>query len=243
MTDRFITPGGVEVPGITTEQMREIDRIAISDTGPNLFQMMENAGRSMAELAMQSLRETSGHGPVVVLAGTGGNGGGGICAARHLANRGVDSIVIVSDEARLGDVPQVQLDIYRATPGTISDLSELDDFVPALVIDAVIGYSIEGAARGRALDLIEWSLLTKAEVLSLDVPSGMDATTGRSEGAHVLASRTLTLALPKTGLGQIEGDLVLADLGIPASVYPRVGVEVPPELFAGSFMVSIRPLS
>ncbi len=242
MTSRFVTPYGVEVAGITTEQMREVDRIAISETGPNLFQMMENAGRSTAEVSMHWLREHPTDGPVVVLAGTGGNGGGVICAARHLANRGVDVDLVLSDESRLSEVPRAQLDIYRFTPGRISDLTELNGVAPALVIDGVIGYSLHGAARGRALALIEWSLRTEAEVLSLDVPSGIDATTGGSDGAYVLPALTLTLALPKTGLGPGAGDLFLADLGIPASVYAMVGIEVPDELFAGSFLVPISPM-
>lgn len=241
MTDHFVTEAGVRVPAITTDQMREVDRIATSETGPNLFQMMENAGRSLAEVAMWSLDSTSIHGPVVVLAGTGGNGGGGICAARHLANRGLDVIVVLTDQARMGEVPLAQLDVYRSTTGDLSDIAGLDDAVPSLIIDALIGYSIEGPPRGRALELIEWSLLKKAPVLSLDVPSGIDATSGRAAGASVKATRTLTLALPKTGLGLITGDLLLADLGIPLGVYARLGISVPTELFSSSFVVAIRP--
>ena len=82
----FSTPSGVEVPAVTTDQMREIDRIAMEETGPNLFQMMENAGRNLAEMAIECLGANWRQAKIVVLAGTGGNGGGGITAARHLAN-------------------------------------------------------------------------------------------------------------------------------------------------------------
>jgi len=68
-------------------KMREVDRVAMDETGPNLFQMMENAGRNLAELAFEKIGEGWRNAKIVVLAGTGGNGGGGICAARHLANR------------------------------------------------------------------------------------------------------------------------------------------------------------
>ena len=72
----FSTPSGVEVPTVTTDQMREIDRIAMEETGPNLFQMMENAGRNLAEMAMECLGATWRQAKIVVLAGSGGNGGG-----------------------------------------------------------------------------------------------------------------------------------------------------------------------
>lgn len=233
----------MRVPGVTAEQMREVDRIAISGTGPNLFQMMENAGRSLAEVAMRWLDSPTMGLPVVVLAGTGGNGGGGICAARHLANRGLDVRLVITDQSRLRDVPLAQLDLYRSTPGHVALLADLDNIDPAFVIDALIGYSIDGAPRGIALELIEWTKGSRARIISLDVPSGIDATTGIAEGAFVSASRTLTLALPKTGLGKLEGDLLLADLGIPDAVYSRLGISVPSGLFAGSFIVPIRPES
>lgn len=85
----FFTATGVEVPAFTADQMREIDRIAMEETGPNLFQMMENAGRNLALLAIEFLGQDWTNSRVVVLAGEGGNGGGGICAARHLANRDI----------------------------------------------------------------------------------------------------------------------------------------------------------
>ena len=70
------------VPAVTAAQMREVDRVAVEETGPNLYQMMEHAGRS---LALTALEMATDDGPIVVLAGTGGNGGGGLAAARHLA--------------------------------------------------------------------------------------------------------------------------------------------------------------
>lgn len=93
--ERFLTSHGTEVPAVTADQMRKIDRIAIEETGPNLYKMMENAGRSLARIALQRLDPGSS---VVVLASAGGNGGGGICAARQLANRGVDMTLVMRDE-------------------------------------------------------------------------------------------------------------------------------------------------
>src|SRR5260370_12709241 len=85
----FIAENGVTVLAVTVEQMRELDRIAIEETGPSLLQMMENAGRNVALLAMELMAANRTTARVVVLAGSGGNGGGGICSARHLSNHGV----------------------------------------------------------------------------------------------------------------------------------------------------------
>src|SRR6516225_9315083 len=82
-SSRFVTAYGVEVPAVDAAQMREVDRIAMEETGPNLFQMMENAGRNLARLAIDVLGDRWQEAKVLVLSGSGGNGGGGICAARH----------------------------------------------------------------------------------------------------------------------------------------------------------------
>ena len=80
---RFVTEHGVDVPAVDSDQMREVDRIAVEETGPNLYQMMENAGRNLASLAIEVLGKAWSEARILVLAGSGGNGGGGICAARH----------------------------------------------------------------------------------------------------------------------------------------------------------------
>jgi NAD(P)H-hydrate epimerase len=220
--------------------MREVDRVAIEETGPNLFQMMENAGRNLALLAIDTLAGDWGAVPIIVLAGTGGNGGGGIAAARHLANRGADVTVIVTDASRLGEVPGVQLQVFGGTPGRVGSAESLADLEPGLILDAVIGYSLRGAPRGESRELIEWTNDQWAPVVSLDVPSGIDATSGESPGVSVRATRTMTLALPKQGLvGDDVGELWLADIGIPAETYTRVGVDVPPTLFGAEFRVQL----
>lgn len=82
------------------------------------------------------------------------------------------------------------------------------------------------AERMREIDRIAWANASGAPILSLDLPSGMNATTGQCPGACVQPSRTLTLALPKTGLAiGTAGDLWLADLGIPRATYERAGVD------------------
>ncbi|MEM9162740.1 MAG: NAD(P)H-hydrate epimerase [Cyanobacteria bacterium P01_F01_bin.4] len=222
MIQKFLTDTDIVVPAITTAQMVEVDRVAIEETGPNLFQMMENAGLHLACQAIDLLGDTWQQVPIVVLAGTGGIGGGGMCAARHLANRGAQVKLCLTSPERLREVPKWQFYIFQSTPGqtvSMDDLSTLDQPL-GLIIDALIGYSLQAAPRGAARDLIQWANAEPAPILSLDVPSGVDSTTGETPGVHMRPRQTLTLALPKTGLLPTKtGDLWLADLGIPAGTY------------------------
>jgi NAD(P)H-hydrate epimerase len=202
--------------------MREIDRVAVEEVGLALLQMMENAGRSLARFAGELA-----DGPVVVLAGDGGNGGGGLCAARHLANHGHEvRVVLDRPPAALTGAAATQHRILGGTDATLAgtDLGAAAVADAALVVDAVVGYGLSGAPRGRASDLIDACNAAAAPVLSLDVPSGMDATTGDRPGDAVDADRVLTLALPKTGLAGVDR-LWLADIGVPREVFRRAGVD------------------
>lgn len=221
----FVTGSGIEVPAVSTEQMIEVDRIAIEKTGPNLYQMMENAGRNLAELALQIPGKKWDEMNVVVLAGNGGNGGGGICAARHLANRNVEVNLCLARADRLGEVPRFQREIFEWTSGREVEISKLEELYPDLIIDALIGYNLTSLPQGAMADIIEWANGNSAPILSLDVPSGIDATSGKAPGIHIQPQWTMTLALPKTGLvPEKTGDLWLADIGIPEEVYRRIGI-------------------
>ena len=236
---RFFTNAGLEVPAVTAEHMRELDRIAVEETGPNLFQMMENAGRNLALLAIALLGDAWNSAKIVVLAGSGGNGGGGICAARHLANRGVDVRLCVAEPDHLEDVPAFQRKVFRATSGREIDAASLSAEPADLILDALIGYGLRAAPRSPVAELIQWAKGTGASILALDVPSGLDATTGGTPGDCIQPHWTMTLALPKTGLlPQRTGQLFLADIGIPVQTYRRLGLSyVSP--FAKSFWVPL----
>ena len=225
MIKTFSTFKGTKVPAITTEQMREVDRIAIEETGPNLFQMMENAGRNLAGLTIEKLGKDWRGAKIVVLAGLGGNGGGGICAGRHLANRGVDVSLCLTEPEKLGEVPAFQRHVFQNAFGREVSFEELQGIDADIILDAVIGYSLKGAPRGNALKLIEWANKNKSPILSLDVPSGVDSTTGQTPGKFIKATWTLTLALPKTGLlPELTGELFLADIGIPVGTYKKMNL-------------------
>ncbi len=223
---RFVAESGVPVPAVTAEQMREVDRVAVEEFGLGLLQMMENAGRNLAEQVVAMLDGTRG--AVAVVAGPGGNGGGGLCAARHLHNRGLPVSVILDREAEeVAGPARTQLHILEAAGvRPVEPASDAPAVLraSALVIDALIGYGLHGVPRDRTAALIDLCNAHARRVLALDVPSGLDATTGATPGVAVRADRTLTLALPKTGLGRLRGDLYLADIGIPPEVYGRLGL-------------------
>ena len=217
------------IPAITTDQMREVDRVMIEDLGIDLIQMTENAGRNLASLAV----ERYSPGSVTVLAGPGGNGGGGLVAARHLANRGIGvSVTLVKTIEEMAPIPAHQARTLKQMGVEFSE----DPGRADLILDAVLGYSLKGDPRGRAADLIQMANDSGDPVLSLDTPSGLDTTTGRVGNPCIRADATMTLALPKTGLPaapEVVGDLYVADISVPPSVYLAFGIELQDPFAAG----------
>ncbi|MEM9891947.1 MAG: NAD(P)H-hydrate epimerase [Actinomycetota bacterium] len=201
---------------VTEEQMIEVDRVMIDDLHIELLQMMENAGRNLARVVLDT------HGPttVAVAAGTGGNGGGGLVAARHLANAGADVTVAVTSPDRLSPTARHQYDILGRMGVPTAAMPPKAE----VTVDAVIGYSLRGAPRGRSAEFIE-SLTGRGAVVALDTPSGLDVTTGEAPGLVVDAAATVTLALPKVGLRSAPsvGTLLLADISVPRSVTEPLG--------------------
>ena len=234
MTALLEVPLGKPIPALTAQQMREVDRIMVDDLGIELMQMMENAGRNLAELALRRFQPAT----VVVLAGPGGNGGGGLVAARHLTNRGVAVYVALSRPAdEFGGVPAHQLAILERMQVPIMHGSTTD---AELIIDALIGYSLRGDPRGDTRDLIDWANESQSPVLSLDTPSGLNVTTGEAATPCMQATVTMTLALPKVGLLEAPqvGELWLADISVPPSVYEVFGMEVG-NLFAEDTIIRV----
>ena len=227
----FHTDDGIDVPAVTVAEMREIDRVAVEDRGPTLLQMMEHAGMALAMQALQLLGDDWRSRRVLVLAGSGGNGGGGICAARHLANRGVDVLAVTSARPSQADgALGQQLMALAETPARVLSFAEAFDVADSdLVLDAIVGYSLKDAPRGPTMGLIRAAEAAPSPVISLDVPSGVAPDSGETPGVAVHASVTLTLALPKAGLREEHaGELWLADLGIPRGVYARAGLVFEP---------------
>ena len=231
--------------------MREVDRLMIERYGIELIQMMENAGRNLAHLARTRFLDGDPRGRrLKVLCGSGGNGGGGLVAARRLDNWGAGiEVVLARPEEEFTGVPAHQLHIVRklgipilATDDLTASSTSGDD----LVIDAVIGYGLRGSPRAGAARLIEWANRGETPVLSLDVPSGLDASTGQPGEPTVEATATMTLALAKEGLSvasasDFVGELYLADISVPPTLYAEPGVELEvPALFARDEILRIR---
>lgn len=233
----FVTDEGTVVPALSVTQMREVDRVAVEKGTPSLLQMMENAGRNLAEAAVARLGKSWPETPLTVFTGSGNNGGGGLVAARHLVNHGGEVNVVLAEGGRANPVVEQQFAVLADTPARVG-LVPLD---AGLVIDALIGYGLTGAPHGSVAELIAAINESSTDVISLDVPSGLDADTGNTPGPAVVASETLTLALPKRGLtASAAGDVWLGDLGIPVGVYARVGVEVPPTLFEHGYRIHLN---
>ncbi len=234
------------LPVLSVAQMREVDRQMEEEYGILLVQMMENAGRSLADLAQAWLGGSIAGIPVLVLAGKGNNGGGGLVAARHLANRGAEvQVVTASPIDAFGDVPAHQLQSLLSMGVSVTPAGDGWELPSAdLVLDALIGYSLDGAPRGEVADLIRLANSHPAAILALDVPSGLDADTGQAFAPCIRAAATLTLALPKTGLlagsRDIVGDLFLADISVPSGLYAGLGIEAPP-LFADGPLLHLTP--
>ncbi|HEX9676745.1 MAG TPA: NAD(P)H-hydrate epimerase [Anaerolineales bacterium] len=217
-------------PAVTAAQMAEVDRLMIEHFGILLIQMMENAGRGLAEQAARMLGGRPGGKAVLLLCGAGNNGGGGMAAARHLHNRGaIVQARLAADPARLKEIPALQWRVLESL-----GLEAPADPEPAradLIIDALIGYGLRGDPRGKAAEWIERLTGAGRPILALDTPSGLDATTGRPGSPCIRAAATLTLALPKTGLlapqaQPFVGDLYVADIGVPPELYQMLGLEV-----------------
>lgn len=238
-------PGGfperkyADVRWVTAAQMRDVQRLAQEDFSIDILQLTENAGRACAMLALKMLggRARSQH--IVILCGGGNKGAAGLAAARHLANWGfrVDPIVSgVEEEASFTARRQLQT-LRQAGILEPADLEQSEITVEdqlagaALVIDALVGYGLEGPPQGIAAAVTHLALQAKRPTLALDVPTGVNATTGEASSPAIQAATTLMLDLPKKGLAlaaarPYAGELFLADLGIPVSVHERLGIPV-----------------
>ena len=241
----------VNVPRLTTNQMIEVDRLMIEDYHIELIQMMENAGRCLALVAVEEFLKESLQGKkVVVLAGTGGNGGGALVCARRLYSLGCDTRVYLTAAEKMMPVPSHQLLIFRSMGVPVFPADDLPDEVsPDLIIDGIVGYSIKGDPRGAVKDMIEWAGRQDAPVLALDTPSGLDLTTGTVHQPTIQAAATLTLALPKHGLFEKQailkrGTLFLGNIGVPPALYgkPSIGITVSPDLFLESDVINLSGL-
>ncbi len=218
---------------ISSTEMKIIDRNSAA-WGVTSLQLMEAAGRSVAEVVEAKLGGVRGR-RIVVFAGAGGNAGDGLTAARYLAARGARITVYLL--TRPDELRGEALHQYRAVEAmdvsvevkVVRDVQDMPDSVEAdAVIDALLGIGVKGRVRSlyaRAIEAINSSTGLKVAV---DVPSGLDPDTGRELGPVVRADVTVTFHKPKKGLlvdsaRRYVGELVVANIGVPPEAEIYVG--------------------
>jgi hydroxyethylthiazole kinase-like uncharacterized protein yjeF len=214
---------------LKADEMKEIDRRASSEFGIPSLILMENAGLRTLEVIEEILGETKNR-MIIILAGKGNNGGDGLVIARHLINSGaVVETYLTGQEEELTHDSRINYEILLKMGGRILPLSnekDLDRLMLSLmnadlIVDALYGIGFKGSLNqfdSRLVKMVNWC---RAPVVAVDIPSGVEADTGRVNGDAIKASHTVTFALPKIGLvlepgKEYAGTLSVADISIPA---------------------------
>lgn len=235
------------IPAISGEAMARIDRIMMEDLGVDTLQLMELAGYGVADAIRQHAGIDLTRGPrILALAGPGGNGGDAMVAARLLHAWGASvAVVLARPRGAFSGIAAHQLAILDRM-GIPADEPEGIQALPGadLIVDGLLGFSLKGDPRGALAHLIELANDHPAPTVAIDLPSGLEATSGRVGAPCIRAALTVTLALPKSGLltapENLTGPLWVADIGVPPAVYDEVGTTVPSDLFAVASLVRVR---
>lgn len=232
--------GGDDLRVFTVEAIREVDRLAASEFGLSGAVLMENAARSVSAEAQRMLEARGSGRRVLIFCGPGNNGGDGLAAARHLHNAGAAVTVALAFEAeraRLSDEAAMNLRCVERMGIERVEVAEAVEAAafastnrprPDLIIDALLGTGSRSAPRPPIDALIEWINASSAPVLSVDVPSGLDAQSGGASGACVRADVTVALVGAKSGFLEAQaipfvGEIVIGDIGCPRELAERLG--------------------
>ena len=214
---------------MSRDEVRAVDAWAINELGVPGVVLMENAGRSCAELIKEKLSGIE-RPRVCIFCGTGNNGGDGYVIARHLLNNGFDVIVaICGDRAKIRGDAKVNLDILEGLGHTVEEVlpkeagaaervCELAEGA-GMIIDALFGTGLAGELRGGYKELVETINDQSRAVLAVDIPSGLDCDTGRPLGAAIKADYTVTFVAAKKGFAnpaaeEYTGEVYIASIGI-----------------------------
>jgi ADP-dependent NAD(P)H-hydrate dehydratase / NAD(P)H-hydrate epimerase len=209
------------IPLLTSDQMRALDRNAIETLGIPGVVLMENAARSVLEAMEERYRDVDGL-AIAVLCGPGNNGGDGFALARHLHLRGAEvDVVLLTDVAKIKGDALINFKLLEPLGVNVIPWNEqlaLDDY--DLLIDAIFGTGTDRAPDGNFRAAIQAMNDAMVPVIAVDIPSGVDASTGRVPGEAVLATLTVTLQCAKAGLvlppgRDFVGDLLVAPISIP----------------------------
>ncbi|MDD5255669.1 MAG: NAD(P)H-hydrate epimerase [Candidatus Omnitrophica bacterium] len=211
---------------LSAAQSKAIDLRAQRRFGMPVLLLMENAGSAVAKEAVAYLKDKKAG--IAVFCGKGNNGGDGFCAARHLLAAGIRPQVFLAGKARevKNEEARLNLRILLKLGCPVVEVNEKNFALLrrrlkmcACVIDALLGVGLTGAAGGIYKTLIETINASGAFVIAVDIPSGLDATTGRAPGACVRADKTVTFVARKRGMSlrsgpALCGKVIVAKLGI-----------------------------
>ena len=216
---------------LNAAQMRDADRRTIEDIGISSLVLMENAGRQ-AVAAMEAMYSDLSERQIGVVCGRGNNGGDGFVIARTLVQRGIEtSVFLIGRVAEVRGDARTNLEILGRLGVTVLEIadsqawelhfSELSDCT--LIIDAIFGTGLNAPVSGLIESVIADVNASGIPVVAIDLPSGLSADSPEPIGPSIEAGLTITIAAPKLPLvlppgEQRAGDIVIADIGIPASV-------------------------
>jgi ADP-dependent NAD(P)H-hydrate dehydratase / NAD(P)H-hydrate epimerase len=217
---------------VTGTEMKEIDRKAIDEHKTAGLTLMENAGKAVAQRANAVLAGV-GTGSALVVAGPGNNGGDGFVAARHLSEIGhAVQVLVFGDEddfkgdaaANLAKLKDTITPVFNPDEATLRDATEHAE----VIIDALYGTGFKGQVPEPMKKVICAVNCSEAYVVAVDIPSGVDADTGRTGGATVEAEETVTFGLPKLGCilypgAAFAGLLTTVDIGFPQEITGKAG--------------------
>jgi len=212
------------VKKVLAEDIRRIDEAALRDYSIPGLLLMENAGRSVSDAISKQYPPCQ----VLIFSGKGNNGGDGLVVARYLADRGYSvQVALLEHPSRLqadpllnySSVIKMNIPCVRVSAASEEKLFGLCQ-ESELVVDAIFGIGIRRPVCGVFEKAIRAINRSQKPVVSVDIPSGLDADTGQVHGIAVKATQTVTLALPKRGLFEGEGpryagEIEVADIGIP----------------------------
>lgn len=215
---------------VTAKEMQAIDRRAISELGIPSLVLMENAGVAVVRELEREFGDLEGK-RCLILAGRGNNGGDGLVIARHLLNRDAKvKVFLVAEERDLSQDCRVNLEIFKKLQGEIHVISppvlsklKINLALNDLVIDAMVGTGFSGQLRGVLPEVVEMVNECRTPVVSVDIPSGVDPTTGAVQGQAVRALLTVALGFMKTGLvlypgREYCGKTCVVDIGLPKNL-------------------------